>query len=853
MRTGMGPGGFRGHDRRPIPFAVMQPGKPPRRRAWLASILALAAPCVLAPAMALAAAGPPGDGALSPRLAELAKPAVRTAPPAEQALALSLAAEGAGSLVREGNRVLVEVRFDRGAAAGVEDLRQTGAEVVNVSQRYQTVTVAAKPSELPALNGVPRVAGAREVLKPIAYSTCPSGAVVSEGVQQLRAGDATGEARQAFGVNGSGVTVGILSDSFNQATEAMGGGAIAARQSDDVANGDLPGLTNSCAGETKPVKVLDDSESEGEDEGRAMSQIVHDVAPGANLAFATAFTGETAFAENIEKLAKPASEGGAGAKVIADDVSYFEEPFFQEGPVGVATGNVRAQGVSYLSSAGNNNLINGGLNIASWEAPQFRDGGLCPPAVVTFSEEFELLEGFGLETTHCMDFDPGGGTDKTFGIAVEEGETLTVDLQWAEAWEGVGTDLDAFLIGPEGAVVATSDGDNPGNGRPAEILSWENETGEDAAVQLAINRFSGATPRLKFALLQNGGGVSSTEYESSTGGDVVGPTIFGHNGGESALSIAAIPFNSGTTPETYSSRGPVTHYFGPVTGTTPAAALGSPQVLAKPDLTATDCGVTSFFAFQSAGKWRFCGTSAAAPHAAGVAALMLQRAPAATPSQIQAGLTDSARPVGAFGPEAIGAGLIDAVGALESVPAEGGGGGNGGGTFAVVMPPSQGSSGGEPPAPAPPPDTSIHKRPPKVKLTRRNSVKLAFGFDSDQGDVTFLCKVDRGRFRQCSASFVRRYSPGPHVLRVKARNGAGATDATPAVYRFRVKRVRSGAELDQANDRVLQRQSRESATFGAPPPLRITQWPTKSRPSRAAALPRTSGSVRLSPSRRVPK
>ena len=95
--------------------------------------------------------------------------------------------------------------------------------------------------------------------------------------------------------------------------------------------------------------------------------------------------------------------------------------------------------------------------------------------------------------------------------------------------------------------------------------------------------------------------------------------------------------------------------------------------------------------------------------------------------------------------------------------------------------------------PAGPPTTFFRKRPPKLILTRRRSVKWAFRFGSDQDGVSFLCKVDRGRFHRCKAWFVRRYSLGKHVLRVKARNSAGATDATPAVYRFRVKRVRHGS------------------------------------------------------------
>ena len=789
----------------------MQPGKSPRR-AWLASIVAAAAigalasalspTGALAPASALAALAPPSDGALSPRLAELAKPALRTAPAAEQAQALSLANEGPGSLVRDGNRVLVEVRFDHGAAVSVGDLRQAGAQVVNVSPQYQTVTVAAKPDELRALNGVPRVAGAREVLKPITHSTCPSGEVVSEGVQQLHAGDATGEARQVFGVNGSGVTVGILSDSYNRATEAAdGSGPVATTASRDVGNGDLPGLGNTCAGETTPVGVLDDSEAEGEDEGRAMSQIVHDVAPGANLAFATAFTGEAAFAENIEHLAKPVSQGGAGADVVVDDVAYFDEPFFQDGPIGVAAENVVNGGAPLFSSAGNDNLIDeSDKDIASWEAPAFRDSLTCPLLLVAVPE-------FG--ASHCMDFDPSEGTsDNTFGIRVEEGETLTVDLQWSEPWFGVETDLDAFLLNAAGEpleeevegeeFLVGSQMDNLSTQEPFEFFQWENP-GPEREVQLVINRCSGAcnpaasatnSPRLKFDLLQNGGGVSETEYPESANGDIVGPTVFGHTGSPSAISVGAVPVPPffSEEPEPYSSRGPVTYYYQPVRSSSPAKALGSPEVISKPDLAAPDCGVTTFFAFQVSGKWRFCGTSAAAPHAAGIAALMLQRDPHAIPSQVRSALVNSAKPVGSFGPDAVGAGLANAVGALELTPDANQTGGESSTFFvppkATPSPPSQ---------PKPAPTTFFRKRPPRLILTRRHSVKWAFRFGSDQGGVTFLCKVDRGRFHRCDGRFVRRYRLGRHVLRVKARrNSDGATDATPAVYRFRVKRVRRG-------------------------------------------------------------
>src|SRR5262249_6623848 len=149
----------------------------------------------------------------------------------------------------------------------------------------------------------------------------------------------------------------------------------------------------------------------------------------------TAFDGETSFAENIRALAQ------TGAKVIADDVAYFEEPFFQDGPVAAAINEVtEKKGVAYFSAAGNDNLISGGKDIGSWEAPSYRDAPSCPP-------ELEAVA----ETKHCLDFDPGPGTDNTFGIDVEEEEEeLTVAVQWAEPWGGVTADIDEYLLDSTG-------------------------------------------------------------------------------------------------------------------------------------------------------------------------------------------------------------------------------------------------------------------------------------------------------------------------------------------------------------------------------------------------------------------
>jgi hypothetical protein len=785
----------------------MPRGKSHGRRAGLATIAAAALSCALAPSPALASRS--GDGVLSPRLAELAKPSVRTAPPHEQARELSLAPEGAGSLLRVGNRVLVDVRFGRGAAASVDDLRAAGARIVNVSRRYQTVTVAAKPAELGALSSVPDVVGAKEVLTPIVASgpvasvvTPCFGAATSEGDQQLRAA----EARKVFDVDGSGVTVGILSDSFDADAFAATGA------SEDIGSGDLPGLGNPC-GDTTPVDVLDEIEDpeEGADEGRAMAQIVHDLAPGADLAFASAFNGEDAFAENIERLAEP-TPGGAGAQVIADDVFYLDEPFFQDGPVAVAVNKVAGEGVAYFSAAGNDNLVEepepGVENsIASWEAPSFRDAGGCPAGVPSYA-------------IHCMDFNPGAPVDTGFQILVEPESTLTVDLQWSQPWHGVTTDLDAYLLrnGVEVAGVPEEPNASPASQEPVEILSWDNTSGSSRVVTLAIDRCNvvcgvargstggdSGTPLLKFALLENGGGVSATEYPTSGGGDTVGPTIFGHSGAAGAVSVGAVPFFTDSEPEPYSSHGPVTHYFGPVEGPSPASAI-PPETLAKPNVVATDGGANTFFGSCVGSVWRFFGTSAAAPHAAAVAALELDAEPSATAAEAIEAQEEEAAEIPLFGADAVGSGLVDAFGAVGQVlgssasaePASGPG----------FAPPDCSASPPKPPfkeveekiiaanppaATEPPPvklpRTFFRKHPPHVLRTSHLEAKAVFRFGSDQGSATFTCRIDGEPFRACPKRFVGHFDLGPHILRVKARDAAGNVDPTPAVYRFKVKRL----------------------------------------------------------------
>ncbi len=771
---------------------------------------------------------------LAPALQELEKRSVRELPQDEQAQLLGIAAEGPGSLIRDEHDILVNARFEEGVLSRLPALRRLGGDIQGTSTLYQEVTLSVPYRQLDELAEVPGIASVTPAPRPVlrAPEQCQGGSVISEGVEQLKVELLREElAKKAEPSDeGEGLTVGILSDSFDQGTEAVAGGPIATKAPNDVNTKDLPGAPgNECPGQADPVHDLKDYLfEEGDqppfDEGRAMLQIVHDVVPKAKLAFYSAFNSEADFAKGIEELGKRTSAGGTvGANVIVDDVSYFEEPFFQDGPVAAAVDKVVGEGVTYLTSAGNDNLFAGKDENASWETPDYTDSLDCPP---------EVRKRGGHD---CLDFDGGPGVDRTFGIKVKAGATLTVDLQWAEPWFGVGTDLDTYLLDAEGTRLTEKRERNvKTTQRPVEWMQWTNGTGAEATVQLVVNRFSGGTPVTKFILLENGSeGVTGTEYPKSGGGNVVGPSIYGHAGAAAAITVGAVPYTAtpAKTVEPYSSRGPVTHYYFPVNGTSPAPALpGGAHVISKPDVLATDCGRTTFFARRTApGIWRFCGTSAAAPHAAGIAALAIEgNGGAATPFEVRNALAGTGVPIPEFGSCAAGGGLLEAFGAVRAIQGD---------PAHPEVPPAACASptasgpveraAGEwgrespsnppeepetpvtpPPTPSPPtptptpenptsnqepksaPGTAITAHPKKVVRTSRAWVRVRFGFAASAGGASFLCQFDGSVYRPCAAKVSRWFGLGPHVVKVRAQ-ADGLLDRSPAVFRFKVVRDRS--------------------------------------------------------------
>ena len=93
--------------------------------------------------------------------------------------------------------------------------------------------------------------------------------------------------------------------------------------------------------------------------------------------------------------------------MIVDDVTYFTEPFFQDGPIAVAVDDVVGDGVSYVSHAANINIISGGKNVAHL-------GGAGVPAEAC---------GAPVGGTGCMDFNPAAANDPSYGISLPTGRT----------------------------------------------------------------------------------------------------------------------------------------------------------------------------------------------------------------------------------------------------------------------------------------------------------------------------------------------------------------------------------------------------------------------------------------------
>jgi hypothetical protein len=489
-----------------------------------------------------------------------------------------------------------------------------------------------KPSEMPfelpmSVSGFARnrdfLARGRNVANLFrAFEVDSVGTIASQGDRTHRADNA----RTNYGHQGQGIKIGVLSDSYN---------FIAGAAAADIASGNLPGVGNP-NGNLTPITVL--QEGSTTDEGRAMLQIVHDLAPKAQLFFATANGGPANFGNNILRLKD------AGCTVIIDDVSYTNESPFQSGPVGRAVETVTQAGVLYFASAGNaGSVLKNTPGV--WEG-DFNDNGGTNVMVIPGNVR--------VGTVH--DFDPGTTVQQS--TIVTGASSRVASLYWADPLGGSTNDYDLFVLNSTStAVVLSGTTTQSGSQDPFEQTASATAAGQRVVIFKSANAQSRAihfnTNRGVLGTFTNG----QTRTHSATV--------------PAAYNVAAAPavgpfpsaFSGTSVLESFSSDGPRRMFFEsngtPITPNNFKFSTDGGSLLAKPDVTAADGVATTFPA--ASGLNPFFGTSAAAPHAGAIAALMLSGNPTLTPAQVRTILNANALDVETPGVDvSSGVGIIQA-------------------------------------------------------------------------------------------------------------------------------------------------------------------------------------------------
>lgn len=388
----------------------------------------------------------------------------------------------------------------------------------------------------------------------------------------------TDDARTIQGIDGTGVKVGVISDSHDHL-----GGDLAG-----FLSGDLPNVQ----------VVLDSNLPTDTDEGRAMCEIVHDVAPGAAIAFHTANGGQANMVGAINALI------GANCHIIVDDIRYLTEPMYQDGIIAQAASNVFVGGRLHFSAAGN-------------QAARSYENG--------FNGNVSNFVGLLGGRLHAWD----GNDDVYWQFNLPDTARLQLAFQWNDPHfavsgaPGAQTEMGIAIVNNVPAILASSNIANVG-GNPVEVVSYTNTTGAAQTVWVTVEHMAGPFPvRMKWVRFSSGPAPTFNEYSAVENK----ATVFGTPNGTNTVAVGAAFY--GQTPD-FGTNPPVAEAFTSLGGTPiryNLAGAAIPEVVRnKPELSAPDGGNTTFFGNDIGGDAdafpNFFGTSAAAPHAAAFAALV---------------------------------------------------------------------------------------------------------------------------------------------------------------------------------------------------------------------------------------
>ena len=533
----------------------------------------------------------------------------------------------------EPERVTVDIRADVTPAV-LARIQSLGGTVVNSVPKYRAIRARLPLTALEPLATLEAVQFIRPADQPITDQVLQRSdvarAVVATSKVNTSEGDVAHQANSArttHSVDGTGTGIGVISDGVE---------TLADRQ----ATGDVPAPVLVLPGQEGGSLPLACGGRSSGAEGTAILEIVHDLAPGTNLFFATGGGGQAQMAQNIENLC------AAGADIIVDDIGYLRASAFQDDVIAQAVSAAAGNGCYYFSSAGNA----GNLNDATagvWEG-DFANGGTLSLNGLSYGA---VVHDFGSGVT---------------GNRITTNSTRPIVLQWADPVGGAANDYDLFLIDENDNVLASSTNTQDGTQDPIEFI-LSSCAADRVDTRLVIVKNSGASDRyLRLSYAREGLAITTA-----------GQT-FGHSASQDAIGVAAVDvgdasgaggvFDGTESVETFSSDGPRRIFFEahgtPITPGNFSSTGG--RLLQKPDLAAADAVSTS-----TPGYSTFRGTSAAAPHAAAIAALMLEAAggPAnVTPAALRTAMTGAALDIEATGGDRdSGAGIVMAPGAVDAV------------------------------------------------------------------------------------------------------------------------------------------------------------------------------------------
>jgi hypothetical protein len=568
--------------------------------------------------------------------------------------------------VNENGEVQVTILVSQVRPDTLHALESAGGVVEIADARASRVQARVPASRLEAVANLPMV----NYIRLPSYPRHHTGSVDTQGDSIIMAD----QVRSRLHVDGTGVRVGVLSDGL-KGVFATGCTTCSGISGGPISTGDLPnstgirnaagvlisstgGITGQSFSETGDLEGLPPvgcAFAGAGAEGTALLEIVHDIAPGAQLFFAN-FDTDLSFNQAVDWMA-------GQTDVAMDDISFFGMPYD-------GTSNVSSNTASNLNSP--TNPLRAYFTAVGNEANEhylgtYTDSGVDGSFVVGVPGDLHLFQA-NSSTNDVLGLGP-----KPYDlIELPSGGEVVIFLVWDDPFGASSNDYDLFLVQQStGQVVAASTNPQTGAQDPVEFIDYVNDTGQQDFFRIIIqnsdnlaavrnlNMFlfqpecasSGPlrlvpSPSTHFEIHNYNTATSSVPAEADAGGSPV-----------SVTSVGAVRASKPNTLEFFSSQGPT------VDGRL------------KPDVTGVDgVSVTGAGDFENP----FYGTSAAAPHAAGEAALLLQAAsclkanasgavPAATARQVVRSLIlENASGLGPAPPNNIyGYGLLNALAAAD--------------------------------------------------------------------------------------------------------------------------------------------------------------------------------------------